>query len=102
MVNASSCCSACYAMQTAVRYWMGETDRQTETEVERQREKNKLGDFFFFFAKSMVKASSCHSACDAMQTAIRYWMGWVSETDRQTETEVERQREKNKLGEFFF
>ena len=39
MVNASSGRSACAAMQTAVRYWVGETDRQTETEVERQRER---------------------------------------------------------------
>ena len=49
----------------------------------------------------MVKASSCRSACAAMQTAVRYWVSWVGETDRQTETEVERQREKYKLGEFF-
>ena len=40
MVNASSCRSACDAVQTAVRYWVGETDRQTETEVERQRKTN--------------------------------------------------------------
>ena len=47
MVKTSSCRSACAAMQTAVRYWMGETDRKTEKEVERQREKNKVGEFFF-------------------------------------------------------
>ena len=39
MVNASSCRSACDAMQTVVRYWVGETDRQTDRDRGRETER---------------------------------------------------------------